>query len=82
MKKKYEKPMILVENFSLSTTVAGGCEVKTDTQNSGNCGLDFGDGTIFLTDVAGCMVQVEVDDAGNNGMCYHVPIETNNLFNS
>ncbi len=82
MKKKYVKPQIIIENFSLSETIAAGCEVIVDTHSSGQCGLDFGGDAIFLTGIQGCKIQVTEDDGLNNGMCYHVPIETNNLFNS
>lgn len=82
MKKKYEKPMILIENFSLSETIAAGCDVKVETQNSGQCGLEFGAQTIFLVDVQGCTKKYTVDDGSFNGLCYHNPTDSTNLFNS
>ena len=83
MKKKYVKPQIVIENFSLSETIAAGCEVIIDTQASGQCGADFGGDMIFITGYTGCQDwEVEPDDGQFNGICYHVPIESKNLFNS
>lgn len=86
MKKTYVKPEILFENFSLNTSIASGCEEIIDNQSKGDCGLDFGDIVIFVSQATGCTtnkgVVVEGDDGDYNGLCYHVPQGTNNLFNS
>ena len=74
--------MIVIENFSLNTTIAGNCDVKIDTQNSGECGLDWAGEMLFLVNINGCSEKVDVDDGSYNGMCYHVPNDDNNLFNS
>lgn len=79
MKKKYTKPQIVFENFSLSTSIAGACEVKTHTPAARECGYDMGGYTVFLTDITGCSFKIEEN---KYGFCYHVPIDTNNLFNS
>ena len=82
MKKKYEKPMIIIEDFSLDTTIAGDCEVPTNTPNSGNCGLDFGPNIVIFTEsVQQCTKDYGADDGEYNGICYHVPLG-DNLFNS
>lgn len=83
MKKAYLKPEIVFEDFSLSTSIAAGCEVIVPTPHSGTCGYAYeggGGDTIFVTDVTGC--GIKIDDDSNNGFCYHVPIESNSLFNS
>jgi len=83
MKKVYKKPTVIVEDFSLSTSIANGCDVKIDTANSGNCGLDFGAKVIFIETVAGCTPPYYgVDDGQYNGICYHVPMSNNDMFNS
>lgn len=83
MKKTYSKPQIMFESFSLSTSIAGDCGVKTDAPAAGTCGMEYGDmGTIFLTDVAGCSIVFGIDDGFFNGICYHVPVQNLNLFNS
>lgn len=83
MKKKYEKPQIIIENFSLSTTIAGDCEVKTNIPSQNTCGLDFSGVSIFLDTMNGCGIKVtsEGGDGEYNNICYHVPYG-DNLFNS
>lgn len=88
MKKKYSRPDIAFESFSLSTSIAGNCELKTDTKGGGECSYPMdGLGNVFLTTMEAC------NGAGNtpitdeqsltfNGFCYHVPVENSNLFNS
>lgn len=85
MKRKYEKPMVLFEDFSMSTNIAGDCKriVTSSVEN------DCVDETlvipgpfpqvIFLSTVEGCVFDVE---DGYNGFCYHNPTDSNNLFNS
>ena len=83
MKRTYEKPDIIFEDFSLSTNIAGDCDTDTNVQSQNNCGMFFeGLGNVFLTGMGGCDgFQVEIDGAFN-GICYHVPDGNNNLFNS
>lgn len=88
MKKAYSKPEIVFENFSLTTNIAGDCEVKTSTwgMNNADCGLDFSGVVVFLDTMAGCQGGIAVESFGGdgefNGICYHVPLDSNNLFNS
>lgn len=94
--KKYTKPMIVFESFTLSTNIAGDCEVKA-TGPTGNfhvagCGIIWNttnwEGTpvveqLFTTSWNGCdSYPPEADDGEYNSYCYDVPIETNNVFNS
>lgn len=81
MKKIYEKPEIVFENFSLSTNIAAGCEVINDLPSVNVCGYigDFDD-PVFTSTVTGC-ISKEVDSM-NNTFCYHVPDGGPNLFNS
>ena len=82
MKKAYSKPDIVFENFSLSTNIAAGCEVKTNfAQNQ--CGYKFAPGiVIFLEGVNGCVKPVVDGDGQFNGICYHNPSDDNNIFSS
>ena len=88
MKKTYSKPDIAFESFSLATSIAGNCEVKTDTKGGGECGYPMdGLGNLFLTTMEACTSagNTPVTDEQSfvfNGFCYHVPIENSNLFNS
>lgn len=81
MKRQYSKPDILFEDFSLSTAISGTCEVKTNTPSKESCGYDVEGTTVFLTGINGCVFPIE-DGSVNDGLCYHVPVDTNNLFNS
>ena len=80
MKKKYEKPMILIENFSLSTTIAGDCEVKTNTPSLDQCGYVEEDGR-FTQEIFVMGVCATTAPEGHNGICYHT-FEANSIFNS
>lgn len=87
MGKIYKKPDIVFESFSLSTSIAAGCEVKTNTPHSGTCGYKFGAVMVFVEGVNNCTYKPPMnsdtwmDDYGN-GFCYHNPSEDSNLFNS
>lgn len=85
MKKRYEKPQIVFEDFTLSTNIAGDCDVKTWTPNSGKCAYPVKDeflGTlnIFTSEMVGICTTPE-KDGEYNGICYHAPYG-DNLFNS
>ncbi len=84
MKKRYSSPDIAFESFSLATSIAGNCELKTDTKADGECAYFMdGVGSVFVTGMYACTVQITDDQNFNfNGFCYHVPVENCNLFNS
>ena len=87
MGKIYTKPDIVFESFSLSTSIAAGCEVKTNTPYAGTCGFKFGAVTVFITGVTGCTYKLPFErdnwvDENGNAFCYHNPSEDSNLFNS
>ena len=80
MKKEYKKPEIMFEDFTLSTNIAGSCDVKTNTPRAETCGMPMSGGTtIFMEGISGCET-IAID--GSYNICYHVPIDTANLFNS
>lgn len=86
MKKKYEKPMIIIENFSLSTTIAGDCESIVGNPTKGTCAvLGTGNIPMFSGSIDACDFTPE--DMGGvadewDGFCYHIPMDYKNLFNS
>ena len=84
MKKKYSQPDIAFESFSLATSIAGNCEVKTDTKGGGECAYPMdGVGDVFVIGINACLVPVTDEQSlVFNGFCYHVPVENSNLFNS
>lgn len=83
MKRKYTKPFIVFEDFCLSTNIAAGCDQTINTSSVDVCGyLDPRDPSgkyVFTTLITGCQ-RTQPD--GYNGICYHNPSETTNLFNS
>ena len=88
MKKTYVKPEILFEDFTLSTNLAGNCEMKTETAMMGSCGITstgVEGGFVFTGLIEGCTFDVEVVN-GNDGqydmLCYHVPVNPAAIFNS
>lgn len=86
MKKAYSKPDILFESFSLATSITAGCEEKA-TNATTACGVKFGKSIIFTDAAYGCS-SIIVDgstegnwvDKENNGLCYHNPSATYNVF--
>lgn len=82
MKKVYEKPLIVFENFSLSTSIAAGCEKTTALQYGGTCGIQWGKSTIFTEDVEGCSTKVIDGEEKYDSLCYHIPDASYNVFNS
>lgn len=86
-KKKYKKPMIVIESFSLDTNIAGNCEKPFNLQAQFVCGIPDENGlgmNIFTPGLDGgnCIVPGNGDNAKYDGFCYHVPTENNELFNS
>ncbi len=83
MKREYTKPLIMFEDFSLSTNIAAGCGLKTQLPSPNmeyGCGYQIRGAVVFITEANGC-TYVEAD-GDYNGICYHVPTDDNNLFNS
>lgn len=84
MKREYAKPIIVFEDFTLTTSIASGCEVKTNLQAMGNCG--------WIPATAGLKAQflwiirlgvlILPHKPYMIRICYHVPTESYNLFNS
>ena len=88
MKKKYSKPDIMYESFTLSTNIASDCAPGTEMlANDYSCGKLFSDGrTVFTTNVAGCKDVKVLPDQDGDGVwgtyCYHVPVNLASIFNS
>lgn len=83
MKKIYKKPEIMFEDFTLSTNIAAGCEVKVGNPSKGTCGITTSDSEITFFNIGivrNC--SSEPSDGMYDGACYHAPYDTNNLFNS
>ncbi len=86
MKKVYTAPDVFYEDFSITTNIASACEVETNSAKW-VCGYEYDPTlTIFTSSIANCTedggVVGEGSDASWNGLCYHVPFDDYNLFNS
>ena len=86
MKKVYQAPEILFENFALSDSIAGNCESLVGNPSKGSCALLGTGGIALFSDLVKDCVFTPEDYGGTSdewdGFCYHVPTEKNNLFNS
>ena len=86
MKKTYVKPEIFFEDFSLSSSIAATCEYKVGSPTEGVCAL-VGSGGIAVFDGNLAACDYTPGDLGQtddmwDGFCYHVPTDSNNIFNS
>ena len=87
MKKSYNKPQIMFESFLMSTNIAGNCEAPfVDNPTKGSCAV-IGSGGLAIFDglVSACNAdpkEMQLPADMWNGLCYHVPTEAANLFNS
>ena len=80
MKKTYTKPEIFFEDFSLSSSIAAGCELDTPLPSyEQNCGYPIKGGVVFLQ---GTQCTTYPQDGTYNGFCYHVSADDSNIFNS
>lgn len=72
----------MFESFSLSTSIAGDCEIQTNTPAAMQCAYQVGPFNVFISSIAACERDTDDTNGLYNGICYHVPFETNTLFNS
>lgn len=84
MKREYSTPDIVFDSFSLSNSIAGPCSYDTNTQNQNTCAVIIGNRRVFTSAVLGYKVEggYVVDSGIYNGICYHVPVNGFNVFNS
>ena len=82
MKKTYTKPEISFESFLMSSNIAANCEEKTSLPSQGMCGfpIDRTQYILFSSSATGC--NLTKVPSQYDGLCYHVPSEDYNLFNS
>ena len=86
MKSIYISPEIVYEDFSLSTNIAGNCESIVGNPTQGTCAVQGTGGVaVFDGTVSACVFTPgsfgQPEDKWD-GFCYHVPIESQSLFNS
>ena len=81
MKKKYTKPQIIFESVSVSSSIAGDCDTIITNIARETCPMETRSGHfVFVSDLSACSTH-EPDGIYDN-ICYHVPYEAYNLFNS
>lgn len=89
-KKKYIKPTLRMEMFTISQSVANTCEItpasngtmgKANHSSEGSCGWDLGNFSIWIGDNTNCTIP-ELSDADVNGVCYNNPSNGTNIFSS
>ena len=83
MRKSYQKPYVLFEDFSVSTNIASGCKhIASAAPDLCPVTLPWGPTTkvVFIDESMGCKT-IEAD-GDFNGVCYHVPSENDNVFTS
>jgi hypothetical protein len=80
-KKLYSSPDIFFEDFSLSTNIAAGCEEKPHNSTD-TCGVLWTKGTIlFINGVTDDCTKKVIDGSDQgNGLCYHNPSDSYNVF--
>ncbi len=80
MKKVYVKPVLIFEDFTLNTNIAGDCDRIAGSPSKGTCGISGSAPGLDLFSVgiiSGCVINGNDDES-----CYHVPTAATNLFNS
>ena len=79
MKKKYEKPQILITSFELSESIASGCEQISNAAEYACAVVDNEAGITYIADYTICeFIPPNIDDT----VCYHAPRDENNVFSS
>lgn len=88
MKKEYKKPMIVLESFNLSQSIAAGCgAIHDSTLGSPNqssketCAWVVGGYNVFLNDTNICTIKIGEND-DSLGVCYNNPNGGTSIFNS
>lgn len=75
MKKAYQKPELIFDCFELSSSIAAGCEMISNSVEN-VCAVKVGDDVVYITDFSVCTHR-NPDD-----LCYHVPTDALNVFSS
>lgn len=79
MKKEYKKPMVRIERFDLSESIALGCELKSNHAMD-VCAYEDNGWMTFSSAIKAC-VDAQIDQEDEK-LCYHVPTEAYNIFTS
>ena len=72
----------------MSTSIAGNCEAPfVNTPTKGSCAVEGSGGLAIFDGLVGAACNATPEEMGGvadhwDGLCYHVPTEAANLFNS
>lgn len=81
MKKTYVKPNAIFESFELSSSIAAGCEHKTNHALYVCTYQITGGRNVFVSDETNCH-DITAPGGDYGAVCYQVPSESSNLFTS
>lgn len=89
MKKIYKKPILFMETFSITQSVATGCGAVAGGNSLGKpthweketCGWSYGNMIVWTEANTGCSVKWGKDDEYAS-LCYNNPDGGNNIFSS
>ena len=85
MKKAYSKPQILFDSFELAQDIAAGCE-EIANHALYQCAWydEESDITVFVESISACTYKPQKNEQPDmyNGLCYHVPTDSYNVFTS
>ena len=88
MKQVYNKPVLIMESFTMSQSIASGCNVESGGSlgtpgfaSKDACGWNLGGVILFIDAVDACIKDVGLDDEVL-GMCYNNPNPNNAIFGS
>lgn len=89
MKKAYNKPVLFVESFQLTQSIAGTCSVAAGGNSLGSpnhdskdtCGWDLGIMVLWVDSSTNCNKLLGTD-ADFEGLCYNTPSGGNTIFGS
>lgn len=92
MKKKYNKPGIIIESFEIAQSISAGCGAKpggegstTGKPNHGDklsCGWDMGNVSIWTSNNNNCKDIIIGENDIWQGVCYNNPNGVNTIFSS
>ncbi|MBE5957110.1 MAG: hypothetical protein E7253_11765 [Lachnospiraceae bacterium] len=89
MKKEYTKPVIILENFSMTQSIAHNCGDNlifdyATLKYKGSCGWDDGSGVVLFTSANTACTFADDDESDNlpGTACYNNPEGGFNIFNS
>lgn len=78
MKKAYSKPQIFFDSFELSQSIALGCEKITNQAEYVCIVTEKDSGIVYITN-SDCRYT---PPGGNDGICYHAPDDSTNVYSS